>query len=67
MCRYYVKNVNDHIQIAESLGGLKKPKVRTSGPSLSDSLRVLETLRKSTEAKQKEEAPHKLGHTPIPS
>jgi len=62
-----MKNVNDHIQIAESLGGLVKPKVRTSGPSLADSLRVLETLRRSNEEKAKEPVPSKLGHTPIAS
>lgn len=62
-----MKNVNEHIQIAESFGGLKKPKVRTAGPSLADSLRVLETLRKTTEDKSKEPVPSKLGHTPIAS
>jgi hypothetical protein len=69
MCRYCVKNVNDHIQIAERLAGLKKPnhKVRSSGPSVADSLRILETLRKSDEDRAKATNPTKLGHTPIPS
>jgi len=64
-----VKSVNDHIYIAESVGGLKKMthKLKESGPSLADSLRVLETLRQSNEQKAKEPMTQKLGHVPIPS
>jgi hypothetical protein len=51
------------------MGGLKKPnhKIRSSGPSVADSLRILETLRKSDEDRAKVISPNKLGHTPIPS
>lgn len=64
-----MKQVNDHIQIAESLAGLKKPnhKLRASGPSVDVSLRILESLRKSDEDRAKITSPNKLGHTPIAS